>query len=461
MTTDTTTHTFTGGTGRDEFKREQVADKVITLLASDIQLSPMVIDGDWGTGKTEFCHKLINKFKDKDNRYKLLYVDAFQADHADNPLMTILSAVLSLVPDQVKKENLLKKAIPVVRHGLAVGAKAVVSYVLKQNAEDIGKEFSDIMQDSTDKAIDASVEVLLREHEKIKENLQALQTTLADIAKDAPIVIFIDELDRCRPDFAVQMLEVIKHTFDVEGVQFVLITNTRQLKAAINHRYGPQVDAQRYLDKFLKFSFSLPDFVPGQRGMDNGPLLAATEHFSTCLKQSSVLSETNLLHSNQSANSFANSLISTTGRSLREVETFVRHLEIYQQLSQGLNSQLPFGRQLLGIFGVFIFCFYPEIAEAVQTNKTDANQIATLFGLRELPDYKPNGASWSYATDIAVMLAQASTENKEKFIPTDSEAKNFWAERKNRLLQDSWGRVNNDVLTTVKEAIVYLRLGST
>lgn len=463
MTTDTTARTFTGETGRDEFKREQIADKVITLLTSDIQLSPMVIDGDWGTGKTEFCHKLINKFKDKDkdNRYKLLYVDAFQADHADNPLMTILSAVLSLVPDQVKKENLLKKAIPVVRHGLAVGAKAVVSYVLKQNAEDIGKEFSDIMQDSTDKAIDASVEVLLREHEKAKENLQALQTTLADIAKDAPIVIFIDELDRCRPDFAVQMLEVIKHTFDVEGVQFVLITNTRQLKAAISHRYGPQVDAQRYLDKFLKFSFSLPDFLPGQRRRDSAPLLAATEHFSTRLKQSSVLRGTNLPDPNQSANSFADSLICTTGRSLREVETFVRHLEIYQQLSQGLSTQLPLGHQLLSIFGVFIFCFYPEIAEAVQKNKTEANQIAALFGLRELPDHKTGGHRVSYAINIGVILAQASVEKSPVYSPPDAETTNFWNDQRNVYLKNHWGEVPTDVFSSVKESIVYLRLGST
>ena len=61
---DLTTLTFKGAHGRDEFRREQVAERVIKLLTSDIDVSPMVIDGDWGTGKTEFCHKLINKFKE-------------------------------------------------------------------------------------------------------------------------------------------------------------------------------------------------------------------------------------------------------------------------------------------------------------------------------------------------------------------------------------------------------------
>ncbi|GEM76156.1 hypothetical protein C1141_10500 [Vibrio agarivorans] len=76
-------------TERDEFKRKSVAEKVSLLLESPIDVSPMVIDGGWGTGKTEFCHKLINLMMEKDSHH-LIYVDAFQADHADEPLLTIL-----------------------------------------------------------------------------------------------------------------------------------------------------------------------------------------------------------------------------------------------------------------------------------------------------------------------------------------------------------------------------------
>lgn len=42
--------------GRDEFSRKSVAEKAIKLLKSDIDVSPMIIDGNWGAGKTEFCH---------------------------------------------------------------------------------------------------------------------------------------------------------------------------------------------------------------------------------------------------------------------------------------------------------------------------------------------------------------------------------------------------------------------
>ncbi|MDO6804915.1 P-loop NTPase fold protein, partial [Wenyingzhuangia sp. 1_MG-2023] len=124
-----------------------------------------------------------------------------------------------------------------------------------------------------------------------------LQATLADqVTADSPIVIFIDELDRCRPDFAVQMLEVIKHTFDVVNVKFVLVTNTKQLRAAINHRYGPLVDAQRYLDKFLKFSVRLPADVSGRVGYGYGEnrLLASVKHYSNLVSSSGILAGTGL-----------------------------------------------------------------------------------------------------------------------------------------------------------------------
>lgn len=460
MVVDITTLTFQGVNGRDEFQREKVAEKVIQLLTSEINLSPMIIDGDWGTGKTEFCHKLINKFSTIHSNYRLLYVDAFQADHADNPLMTILSAVMTLLPDGGEKSTLLQKALPVIRYGLATTGKAVVSHVLKQNVDDIAEGLEKSLQDAADKAIDASVKALLKDHEKAQANLKALQKTLEGIAKVSPIVIFIDELDRCRPDFAVQMLEVIKHTVNVDGLQFVLVTNTQQLKAAINHRYGHQVNAQRYLDKFLKFSFCLPEFLPGRMKRGDDFVLAATEHFSNLIKQSATLRDTALSKINEGVFTFTEELIRLNRVSLREVETFTRHLEIYQRLSQGLKPTTIFGYQLLRIFGVFTFCFASDIADSIQRNKTDANKIAELLGLSRLPDHKSNNYRASHVAMVAVILAEASAVNNANYLATEPEAKKYWSEHKRHYFSDGFGDVPDNIFTPIKEAIVCLRLGS-
>lgn len=76
---------------QDEFKRKQIAENIIRLLTSDIDLSPMVIDGGWGTGKTEFCQKLIRLMQQQHPDYQPVYIDAFRSDHSGEPLLALLA----------------------------------------------------------------------------------------------------------------------------------------------------------------------------------------------------------------------------------------------------------------------------------------------------------------------------------------------------------------------------------
>ncbi|WP_166184834.1 P-loop NTPase fold protein [Providencia sp. M-8] len=455
MTTDIAQLDFQS---RDEFKRELVAEKVIKLLTSDIDISPMVIDGDWGTGKTEFCHKLIHKFKAAHENTRILYIDAFQADHADNPMMTVLAAVMSLLPEGIEKKTFLQKAIPVARYGLATAGKAAVGHLLKQNADAIADDLEKHLQNAADKAIDASVKALLKDHEKAEANLKALQATLANIASDAPIIIFIDELDRCRPDFSVQMLEVIKHTFNVQNVTFVLVTNLRQLKAAINHCYGSLVDAQRYLDKFLKFSFRLPEFVVQQNTHTLNQKLAAVEHLSTCVSSSSVLEKTGLAELQSGVFSFTRVLVEKNNLSLREVETLVRHIEIYHSLSDGLGGNIIFGYQLLRIFGVFISCFKLDLADSVRKGKTDANHITTPIGNYDWGKDLTEFGYGSHADVIAFMLAQDSDINSVKG-NLNGDFKDSWMQTERSYFENMSYRGSNK-FEVIKEVIKTLDLGS-
>lgn len=446
---------FQGKNGRDEFKREQIADKAISLLTSEIEVSPMVIDGDWGTGKTEFCHKLINKFKANHTEYSIVYVDAFQADHADNPLMTILAEVMLLLPEGSKKEGFLKRAIPVARYGITTALKAGASHLLRANADDLAAGLDKHLEDAANTVIDASVLAVLREHEKAKENLEALQTTLSELAQEKPIVIFIDELDRCRPDFAVQMLEVIKHTFDVKGVQFVLVTNTTQLRAAINHRYGPLVDAQRYLDKFLKFSFCLPDGVLGTNFYDD-KRLASTEHFNNLIKKSTTLEGTGLDHQNNGVSGFIKLLIAHNNLSLREVETFVRHLEILQTLNGALAENKIFGYKLLQIFGVYIFCFKADIQTSIHKNNTDAKKIVELLSHNTASELKSGHDRRQHLDVIAILLAQECKHNQGDY-HLDTEDAKRWREEFSLYFERN-APIQGERFRAVKEAMNSLSL---
>lgn len=459
MALQSNSRTFKGDFGRDEFQREKIALNVIKLLTSDINLSPMIIDGDWGTGKTEFCFKLINKLRDENKSYRILYIDAFQADHADNPLMTLLSSVMELLPEGTEKNSLVENALPIVRFGLATAGKAVIAHTLKQNTEELAAGMDKVLQTAAEKALDASLKTLLKDHEKAKENLRSLQNSLENIARSSSIVIFIDELDRCRPDFAIHFLEVIKHTFNVEGLKFVLVTNTKQLKASINHRYGQQVNAQRYLDKFLKFSFPLPDFVPGRTDRDDQPFPVSVEHFSNLVENSIALKDATVANRGEATFKFTQSLIAQSNPSLREIETFIRHLEIYQTLSNGLTSNTILGYHILSIVGIFIFCLHPDIAESIQRNRSDAKQIAALFGLSSLPNYKSEKLRYSYTMSIAVSLARDSSINADAFITDDAAENDYWKTSKQDYFRTGYSTPTN-MFEPVKRAMIFLRLGS-
>lgn len=79
------------------------------------------------------------------------------------------------------------------------------------------------------------------------------------------LVVFIDELDRCKPSFAIEMLERIKHYFDDERIIFVVSLNKEQLIHTISNYYGSEFDATRYLNRFFDISINLPEISRYQK----------------------------------------------------------------------------------------------------------------------------------------------------------------------------------------------------
>lgn len=367
---------------RDEFKRKSIAEKVIKLLEDDIDISPMVIDGSWGTGKTEFCHKLINLMKERES-HNLIYIDAFKADHTNEPLLTVLAEIIKLLPEDSTRKNFIKKIIPTVRFSLKSLAKAGVSHLLRLDLANAVEDFNKEIQEVTDKAIDETAELILKDHVEAEKNLKTLQAALTTIAASHPIVVFVDELDRCRPNFAIEMLEIIKHTFDVEGVSFVLITNTQQLKASINHCYGQAVDAQRYLDKFIKFRFELSPY--SDRNFRR-PILAAKQHFFSLAREAGIVSSNNL--NGEHFEQAVEDLIRAQNLSLREIETLVRHIQIAQSLSnsEAFNGRQPLGHILLNLIGVMLVSFKPELIRAIRNDDmADASLIGEFLSVKNTP----------------------------------------------------------------------------
>lgn len=117
-----------------------------------------------------------------------------------------------------------------------------------------------------DDAIDEYFSTSLEEHSKhiraiddFKSSASQLLTYLeTNVKARLPVFIVIDELDRCRPDYAIELLEGVKHLFDVRGFCFCVSTNQNQLCESIKGVYGSGFDSRKYLKRFFSFEYVLP-----------------------------------------------------------------------------------------------------------------------------------------------------------------------------------------------------------
>ena len=248
----------------DLFGREKLAKQLTGFLHRLPDGAVIAIDANWGEGKTWFGRRWNASLQDEG--FQTAYIDCFQRDHLDDPFTMITGEFLTLATAS-KPEVKTKLLTAGKKLGTALLPAATKFAINTFGHWAIGNaQLSDGMTkglealDTTAGALEKAVAAHLEDYQKSNESISAFKDTLTEMANesDKPIVVFVDELDRCRPDFAVRTIERIKHFFDVPGIVFVLLLNQRQLAAAVEGLYGPKVNAEAYLAKFIPLSLTLP-----------------------------------------------------------------------------------------------------------------------------------------------------------------------------------------------------------
>lgn len=228
------------------------------------------LDGAWGSGKTYFVKQIealgllpeeqfsdvfnsmangltnrngeqILGFRDKFIPY---YFNAWENDCSDNPLQALL---FSLLNDVEQGENFRLKC-------LKNGYKAFSLAGLIKNLS------HDFIDDSRISQL-TSVQKLAEEFITAKERCKAISDELKKLVDGSgkSLLVIVDELDRCRPSFAIRLLEAIKHCCLSDNVIFLLATNNEQLQHTVQHFYGDGFDGAGYLNKFYDLQFNLGD----------------------------------------------------------------------------------------------------------------------------------------------------------------------------------------------------------
>jgi hypothetical protein len=276
----------------DKLGRKESADFLTSYLIKRYALPSSKADSfvlniraDWGFGKTFFLQHWAVDLENKG--FPVVFFNAWENDFCDDPLIGFIAELNDRLSRYFENIPLAQRHLD---QALAVGRK-LIKPVSLGIASAIAKQLSGLSleklqelyfqdrgiqdeiegggeqtSDSISTLLSQYGEIALKEHLNTKETITLFRKRLARLIDSLkqmediqlPLFIFIDELDRCRPTFAIELLEVVKHLFGVPGVYFVVATNLEQLGHSIRAVYGEQFDAERYLKRFFDQEYLLP-----------------------------------------------------------------------------------------------------------------------------------------------------------------------------------------------------------
>lgn len=217
------------------------------------------IDSPWGTGKSTLMQMFQVELKNRG--CCCISVNAWSIDYVDDPLIAMVGVLdegysgTSEVSRTIKSQVKAAAAI-VAKRGMIAGIKAATAGFV-----DLDQFTEKLLADA---AGDGALDLIEQFHKganeirRLKDSLARLVTSDGGDDVSSSLVFFVDELDRCRPSFAIHLLERIKHVFDIPGVVFVLAVDREQLEASVKSVYGVGIDAKEYLRKFIDLEFSVP-----------------------------------------------------------------------------------------------------------------------------------------------------------------------------------------------------------
>jgi KaiC/GvpD/RAD55 family RecA-like ATPase len=240
-------------------KRNDKLVNLIKLLDNIDDNFIISIDGGWGTGKTFFIKQLIylsqhyeelncflplhkELFKSFSKKHLVAYYNAWENDDHENPLESLIYNILNEYP-KMKKEVAQSEELYNTSKKILINIVDKLTYgVIDESVINGVKSFEEFASNV----------------QTIEEKKESLNMLFDNILKDDErILLIIDEVDRCRPDYAVKILETVKHFYNNKKITTIVVTNNVQLSSTIKHFYGNDFDGYGYLNKIYDTFISL------------------------------------------------------------------------------------------------------------------------------------------------------------------------------------------------------------
>lgn len=244
--------------------------------------SAVALNAAWGSGKTFFVKqakmlidihnpnsdidiefmnkeeiasikKVYNKYNFGTEKYEMpkmatVYYDAWKYDDTEDPLLSLLYCIMNRFGKSVPNDKIdvIKKFAKQSVSILSNAARYITGINVQEILETI-KNYAEACDDTV-------------KEQKTNESLEKrINSFLNDVVleDEEKLIIFIDELDRCNPQYAVKLLERVKHYFNHPKVVFVISYNKAELQHSIKTLYGSEFSADKYLERFFDYEFGL------------------------------------------------------------------------------------------------------------------------------------------------------------------------------------------------------------
>lgn len=385
----------------DKLNRKEPIEILTSLIKSFKGPCVLAVDAEWGHGKTTFLRFWMQYLRDK--KFPVIQFNAWETDYSDDPLLSLTSELTEGLKE-LNFNNILLKQLN------KKGNELLKQSVMHNSIHTLTKGIINPA---------ALIDKRVQSYKRTKQSVTDFKATLAKTADESisrfskPLIIAIDELDRCRPPYAVELLEVTKHLFDLDNIIFILAVNRSQLSQSIKVLYGNDFDSQEYLRRFFDIDFCLPtpdrtDFVDS--------LIISTGFYD-------YLSDPKYPEARQQQHRILmllRSLFNIYDISLRDIEQAMYRLGVL------LNSLRDYPRSfLIGmITALIIRTFAPNIYHQFRTGEVeDVEVIDALFNARgnKLTAHYSSDENLFYASSLlqaVVILATISRKTQGRNPPS-------------------------------------------
>lgn len=398
----------------DIFMRQEIAAKMCELICSNEEnrISPAVLDGPWGCGKTIHALRMMEYLNaNKLDTHKCIYWNVSEVDFSGRPLAHFVSA-LYYESKEPKRKAFKKLAYKLLRStGVTVGINVmggffskytkinVISYMLKM--------LKLVDSESTDDA-NTHIYEMTSLIQKDKNSISCARELIDFVREGKELVVIVDELDRCRPSYALEMIEIIKHLFSIQNCKFLFVMNKCSIISSISHMYGLSTsDATMYLNKYVKLDLYLPrKTLINTIAVDN-----VAHYYDYYIKKEIGVGVCISMHTD----SFIAALASKYNLQLREIEKLASMVRLLYRpfYDQGRIEDNQYVHSIM-LFVAFLTSFRHDILEKLYYKSIQLNEILEAINCNHASlNSRPAAASKQHENFFIVLLDVYLNESRQ------------------------------------------------